>query len=431
MPKSEPPYDLPARLLSDAEMIDACRERDFSRIFTLVKRAGIYPALIARRCELTPSRVGEVIQGQRIIKDMTVIERISDGLHIPGNMLGLMDRDWEGPEGTNLTALPAISRPLNPGASADDSWTATQEDDLTDPGFAAALIENQLIQHYKSANYFGARQPLATVTHDAQTIDRLLISATGSARDGLLRLGSRITEFLGWLHQDLGDFGASGYWSDRAMEWAQEAADDHMQSYVLFRKGHQAASQANAERTIGLARAAQRVPNLSSELLALAAQQEAIGYALQRNPRAALAKFDEAHELVLKPSAYDPEGTLDTSYCTPAYIEMQRANCWIDLGEPWRAVQLFEDKIDALPQVYRNDRGVYLARLARAYAVAGEPEQGAEAAIKALAIVAQTGSARTLAELAAMARVVEARQQLPAVATFTERLRGVRDRLAT
>ncbi|MFI6284993.1 hypothetical protein ACIBCM_09585 [Streptomyces sp. NPDC051018] len=110
---------------------------------------------------------------------------------------------------------------------------------------------------------------------------------------------------------------------------------------------------------------------------------------------------------------------------------MQRANCWIDLGEPWRAVRLFEDEIDALPQIYRNDRGVYLARLARAYAVAGEPERGAEAGIKALAIVAQTGSARTLTELAAMARIVGARQQLPAVATFTERLQIVRDRLAT
>lgn len=56
MPKSEPPQDLPARILNDAEMIKACYERDFSRIFKIVKRAGLYPALIARRCDLTPSR---------------------------------------------------------------------------------------------------------------------------------------------------------------------------------------------------------------------------------------------------------------------------------------------------------------------------------------------------------------------------------------
>ncbi|MEV8308378.1 hypothetical protein AB0P36_13695 [Streptomyces flavidovirens] len=246
----------------------------------------------------------------------------------------------------------------------------------------------------------------------------------------MLRIGGRTAEFLGWLYQDLGDFRAAGYWSDRAMEWAQEAADNHMQSYVLFRKSHQAASQVNAERTIGLARAAQRVPSLTSGISALAAQQEATGYALQRNPKAALAKFDEARELASLPTANDPASTLDTSYCTPAYIEMQRANCWIDLGDPLRAVQLFEDEIAALPQIYRNDRGVYLARLARAYGKAGEPEQGAETATKALAIAAQTGSARTLAELAAVSRAVGSRQSVPAVATFIERFQIVRDRFA-
>lgn len=101
MSKPEASQDLPTRLLNDAEMIEACRERDFAEIFKLVKRAGIYPALIARRCELTPSRVGEVIKGQRIIKDIAVVERVADGLRIPGHMLGLMRR-----EGGQRTGLP-------------------------------------------------------------------------------------------------------------------------------------------------------------------------------------------------------------------------------------------------------------------------------------------------------------------------------------
>ncbi|MFE3651614.1 hypothetical protein ACFXO2_28000 [Streptomyces sp. NPDC059152] len=55
-----------ARLLTDPEMIDACRVRDFSTVFRLVKKqAGIHPSMIARLCDLTPSRVGEVIAGER------------------------------------------------------------------------------------------------------------------------------------------------------------------------------------------------------------------------------------------------------------------------------------------------------------------------------------------------------------------------------
>jgi hypothetical protein len=50
--------------------------------------------MIARRCELTPSRVGEVIAGRRQLLHMDVVERIADGLRIPGHMLGLAGRSW-------------------------------------------------------------------------------------------------------------------------------------------------------------------------------------------------------------------------------------------------------------------------------------------------------------------------------------------------
>src|SRR5262245_6226126 len=99
MPDADRPQELPARLLTDPEMINACRARDFTKVFRLMKaKAGIYPSMIARRCELTPSRVGEVIAGQRRLQHMDVIERIADGLRIPGHMLGLARRVWETPQ---------------------------------------------------------------------------------------------------------------------------------------------------------------------------------------------------------------------------------------------------------------------------------------------------------------------------------------------
>jgi len=92
------PQELPARLLTDPELIDACRVRNFARVFRLVKiHAGIYPSMIARHCDLTPSRVGEVMAGRRQLVHMDVIERVADGLRIPGHMLGLARRSWETP----------------------------------------------------------------------------------------------------------------------------------------------------------------------------------------------------------------------------------------------------------------------------------------------------------------------------------------------
>jgi hypothetical protein len=76
---------------------------------------------------------------------------------------------------------------------------------------------------------------------------------------------------------------------------------------------------------------------------------------------------------------------------------------------------------------YRNDRGVYLARLARAYAMAGEHERSAEVAGSSLAIAAQTESMRALDELAAVNRALARWQAAPAVATFQEHFRIVHD----
>ncbi|WP_239081616.1 XRE family transcriptional regulator [Streptomyces sp. SID9727] len=105
MPEPSRSQELPVSLLTDPVMIEACRTRDFGRVFKLVKvRAGIYPSMIARRCDLTPSRVGEVIAGRRQLLHMDVIERISDGLRIPGHMLGLARRSWEAPP--SLTTKP-------------------------------------------------------------------------------------------------------------------------------------------------------------------------------------------------------------------------------------------------------------------------------------------------------------------------------------
>ncbi|MFC5720219.1 hypothetical protein ACFP1Z_08590 [Streptomyces gamaensis] len=431
MPKHQPPQGFPARLLRDAMMVEACRQRDFATIFQMAKRAGIYPSLIARLCEMSPSRVGEVAKGQREVKDMQVIERLADGLRIPGHMLGLARRDWE-PDGDGFpTATAGTATAPDPGAGLfDDSADAGPVDNTTDPEFAATLIEGQLPQHYQTANYFGARHSIPSVVQHAQNISRLLETATGPTRQTLLRTGGQVAEFIGWLYQDLGDFRSAALWSDRSMEWAQEAADDHMQAYLLFRKSNQATAQASAQKAVGLAKAAQRLPGLTPQLTALAAQQEAQGYALMRNERAAFARFDEACELAAEAATAGTDATVDTSYCTPTYIEIQRANCWIDLGQPQRAIKLFEGQLAALPQVYRNDRSVYLARLARAYVTAGEPESGADAAIKALAIVRHTGSARTFSELASVAGSLLPHRVLPKVAAFIDHFEIIRDRFA-
>ncbi|MDH6137464.1 hypothetical protein P3T37_006896 [Kitasatospora sp. MAA4] len=419
MTAAQPPHGLPRAILTDPEMITACRTREFGAVFRLLKQAGVYPSMIARACDLTPSRVGEAISGKRKIEKIDLVERIADGLHIPGSMLGLAKRAWE--HGGTVVPKQAQSH----GLENDEAGPGP----LIDPEFFAAHIRTLMPNHYRTVNLLGARHALDSVERHLRVINRLQTQTDGAARDGLLTLGARIAEFLGWLHQDLGDFTQATYWSDRAMEWAQQTGDDVMAAYVLFRKSNQATARRSPQQAVSLARAAQRAPGVTVTIRALAAQQEAQGHALLGNPRFAQLKFDEAHELALAGAAASQEDTaLDTSYCTPTYVEMQRANYLIESGEPMRAAQALESELRILPQVYRNDHGVYLSRLARAYATAGEPEQGAEAAGRALSIVLDTESARAMGELAAAEQALQQWSDVPSVAAFTARFtlaRGV------
>lgn len=412
MTEARLPDRLPPVLLSHPEMVTACRARDFTAVFRLLKLAGIYPSLIARACDLTPSRVGEVMAGRRRIEKIDLVERIADGLHIPGHMLGLAARAWE-----QESPAPQTRRRL-PQPSA----TTHRLGAPLDPEFFVDHLRCVMPGHYKAANLLGSRHALDSVTRNLQQLDRLQQNASGRTRDELLGIGARAAEFLGWLHQDLGDFDQAVYWSDRAMEWAQESGDDVMAAYVLFRKSNQATARRNAQQAVGLARAAQRSTGATPRIRALAAQQEAQGHALMGNPRFAQAKFDEAHELAAEQDDSHDDDALDLAYCTPTYIEMQRANCLIELGDPHTAVAMFEAELRALPTIYRNDQGVYLSRLARAYAVSGGPEQAAAAADRALSIAVDTESARAMSELSAAGKALQRWNAVPEVSTFASRL---------
>ena len=157
------------------------------------------------------------------------------------------------------------------------------------------------------------------------------------------------------------------------MEWAQEAGNPHMVSYVLVRKADQAAATRDAPRTIGLAQSAlQHGRRLTSRGRAVALQQLAVGYALAGDEVACQRALDTAAQLAERSQQEQDEGP--GRYCTPAYVEIQRAATWIELGRPERAITLFEDSLARLPSVHRRDRGVYLARLASAYALSGSPD---------------------------------------------------------
>ncbi|MEU4804144.1 helix-turn-helix transcriptional regulator [Actinosynnema sp. NPDC023587] len=270
----------------------------------------------------------------------------------------------------------------------------------------------------KTDNLFGPRFALGPVHSHLRLVQEAMRPARGQARQELVRLATQYAESAAWLHEDAGEELFAQHWSDRAMEWAHESDDRMMLSWTLFRRSQQATAAADAARTIGLAAAALREDAvLTGPMRAAITQQEAHGYALDGDEVSAQHKLDEAHQWAADDVAGEARAG-HGSFCTAAYLELQRGVCWLALGRPDRAVRVFESTLPVLPPAYRRDRGLALSRFATAAARVREPEYAAHLAGEALGIARSVGSIRTEKELRTVAALLAPYRALPAVAAF-------------
>ena len=94
-------------LLRRADLAAACDARDLGALFRVVIKwggPGFTRSHLARRCEMSVGRVRDYISNVVEAQSLEVWERVSDGLHIPGAMLGISTRPWENAD--DLTARP-------------------------------------------------------------------------------------------------------------------------------------------------------------------------------------------------------------------------------------------------------------------------------------------------------------------------------------
>jgi hypothetical protein len=277
-----------------------------------------------------------------------------------------------------------------------------------------SFLEGALPGHAGTAAMFGGGDLLPLMVKQLKFLWSGRSSAKGKHREQLLGVCARYGEFLGWLCQDLGLADDARFWSAQGLRWAEETSNTPFVSYLLMRQSDLAEDFGTARQVLGLAQAAVEVAGLPPRAMALAAQQEALGYAKNGNELLFGRKLDEAREWVAADAASNgaPWGV----YCTPVYIAMQEATGWLDLGQPGRAATVFERELVGLPPGDRVDAGVFRARLARAYAQDQQFDRAAQVALGAWDIAQDTGSRRAQAELTHVRQLISGQPQIPAVA---------------
>lgn len=136
------PGPLDPDVLDRDDLRRALAEHDFAGAFSLIKKwGGLSQNRIASACRLTPGKVSTIIRGKHQVTSFDVICRISDGLRIPGRMLGLADRSWEGQPTSPDPPMPPASR-----SSQDSSRRPTTTVKLT-----ADLTRSDLVMDRRAA----------------------------------------------------------------------------------------------------------------------------------------------------------------------------------------------------------------------------------------------------------------------------------------
>lgn len=386
---------------ADEEVRAAARRWDVGTIVRLYRRhTGLSQSTVARFVNIDQSEVSRLERGSKTLRRRDQVITWTAGLGAPDGIIGTLPAIPEPAETSSAASTSSDGLWIPPSASATGLQAFPRQSESTMQQFTMH-IERLFVELCASDNLFGPRHTVPLALAQMHQVETLLSSAQGEPRTQLLSLAARHAEFLGWLYQDLFDLEAARTWSDRAIGWAQQTDDPIMSAYVLMRKSNIASDQGNSELAVSLAKDAERAAVAQAPgLRALILRQDAAAAALNGDEAQCMSFLDRADEQIQDATADTDESAALTAYCSPAYVESERANWWVTLGKPGRAVEYFETILGSWDDRFLRDRGLYLARLALAYASSGEPESACQVGMEAVDIAQATGSGRIEKKLA-------------------------------
>ena len=253
-------------------------------------------------------------------------------------------------------------------------------------------------QHVRADNLMGPHHLVEVVRAQARLLDQVLPDATSDVRSDLRNLACRYNEFAGWLFQDAGDPKNAMYYTDRALDYALADGNATDVAYLLMRKTNITNDLDRPGRALGLSDAGMRDgARVAPRVRALIHIQRARAFALSDDTDECERAIDSAYAEINRP---DAGGDDHAAYCNLAYIEMQTAACWAELGLAERALPTFAHALDGWPAPMRRDLGFCQTRLAIAHARVGNKREACEVGGLAILTASTATSAHTLRDLA-------------------------------
>ncbi|MFG2169996.1 helix-turn-helix domain-containing protein [Streptomyces niveus] len=403
MARSQTHQALPAELLASAEWQKACRGRDFARIFRLVKvKAGIYPSRIAALCGMTPSRVGEIMAGRRSLAHIDVIERVADGLRIPGAMLGLAHRPWEIPAPTRaeekqpgpLPPVPDEPQGTEPAEELDD-LLALVDGRATRSTLTA--LHSSVQDYWRRDNAHGGATLRPAVVGHLRYVGRLLKSAEGGLRHDLQGVAAELARLSGWAYFDARQYSTARTYFIQALKLSHAHGDSLFMANVLSCMSLLATYDGNPNDAVTLACRAQDAARAAGEqslVMSMLHLREAFAHATLRDSHACHQAVDRSRDEYEQSCGREAEAPSWVRYFDETKILVDTGIAYARLGEAARAEPFIAEGLRRESTEQQRGRAFHAYWLASAQLQQGKLDQACTSAGLALDLTTAIDSPR-------------------------------------
>ncbi|MFI0982477.1 helix-turn-helix domain-containing protein [Streptomyces sp. NPDC021093] len=435
MPRSPVHRALPPELLASAEWQDACRRRDFARVFRLVKvKAGIYPSRIAALCGMTPSRVGEIMAGRRSLAHIDVIERVADGLRIPGAMLGLAHRPWEIPATTHTEVrVPKPAHPVRPEKPQPaEPAEAEQLDDLLAlvDGRATrstlVALRSTVEDYWRRDNEHGGATLRPAVVGHLRYVSRLLDSAEGGLRDDLQTVAAELARLSGWAYFDARQYSTARTYFTQALKLAHAHGDRLFMANVLSCMSLLATYDGNPNDAVTLACRAQDAARAASEhplVMSMLNLREAFAHATLRDAHACHQAVDRSRDQYEHARGQEAEAPSWVRYFDETKLLVDTGIAYARLGEAARAEPFIAEGLRRENADQQRGRAFHAYWLASTQLQQGKLDQACTSAGLALDLTTAIDSPRVSGHVQELHRRMLPHAREAPVLAFEQRMR--------
>ena len=414
------------RVCARRDVLDACKRRDLGAVIKVLGASGVTQDQIAALTGLPQGRLSEYKTYKRQPKGKSTFEKFADGLGMPAvarRALGLT------PEAAGSGSPgPAGGQPAGTaGASLGDVRPLLSNLSKASAVPVLSALREMHRGYVQADRLMGSLCITGPIQLQMPVVERACAVTRGADRAGMLRFACQFAEFGGWVFQDAADLACAMHWTDRALDYALELGDQRVIAYTLMRKAMIATEGGDPARGLGIADSALAHGDaLTPRLRAVILRQRSYSNAALGEVIASARDSDQAVAEAVAGEQQDEDDR--APYCTPTYAAMEAGASWVRLGHPRTAIPVLEkSRAEWLDHTEVRDYALCVARLAMAYAAAGQLDQACAAAGEAVTLAHGLGSRRVAGQLGLLYRKLDRWRQEPAAASIRGRLKVLAD----